>query len=412
MKTRSKLIFVLVVLASIGGLGYWGFVSWSKALGAMAAMQASMNQGVQEMPVARCVIQDVTDYSDFTGVTEAVNSVEIRARVAGYLQEIHFADGAAVEKGQLLFTIEPEAYLATRDEAMARLNAAEAELERTRLDLERVREAAGSNAVSRQDLSRSEAAYHTAEANVAAAKASLDSAQLNLSYTKIHSPISGRVSRRRVDVGNLVGAGEQTLLTTVVQTDPIYVSFHAGEKILTDALFLFAAEREKGSPVRSMPFQVGLPGEADYLHAGELNFLDNTVDPTTGTVYVRGEIRNDGLGLLPGMYMRVRVPMGVRRDAVLLDETVINTDLDGKYVLVVGEGNVLERRKLILGRVEGGLRVVIEGLNGGELCLAGNFHIARPGMEIIPTLEGKPLDAAPGESTAQTLSDGPEDSQS
>ena len=385
MKTGSKIVLWILILALVAGAVYWTYTSHMKAAGGNARM--GMGSGPIPMPVIQCEIRDVTDYHEFTGTTEAISEVEVRSRIQGYLQEIHFTDGDMVEKGQLLFTIEPELFLARRDEALARLNAAEAELERAQLDLERTQTAITTNAVSKQDLSRSKAAYHTAEANVAAAKAMVDAAQLDVSYTKITSPIHGRISRHLVDVGNLVSANGQTLLTTVIQVHPIYVSFYAEEKLLHDPVFQSVITPESEQPV---PFRVGLASETGYPHEGTLNFLDNTVDPMTGTVYVRGQIDNARMTLLPGMYVRVKVPGKVHKDAVLLDEKVINTDLDGKYVLAVGQENKLEQRYIVPGQSEGSLRVIKEGLDGSELILSSGFYMARSGMQIIPMLNGQP----------------------
>ena len=325
---------------------------------------------------------------EFTGTTKAVNAVEIRARVEGFLEGIHFADGSLVEEGQLLFTIEPETYMSRRDEAAAMLKAGQTELERARLDLERIDKAVQTGSVSQQELTRARAAYDTAQAQVMGYQAALDKAALELSYTEIHSPIRGRIGRRLVDVGNLVGAGDRTVLTTVMQTQPIYVFFHIGEQMLKGDLL---RRLQGGADVEPLRFAVGLPNANEYPREGVINYLDNTVDPMTGTVYVRGELANEALDFLPGMFVRVRVPTAVRKNAVLIPEKAVSTDLGGKYLLVVGEGNVLHRRDVKLGASMGPLRVVTEGLDGSELFLVGGFAMARPGMPVIPmTGDGPP----------------------
>lgn len=399
MTAGKKTAVWILVLAILAGVGYFGFRYWalSKAMAQIMAQMSGMGMpgmaggkpggapgmgGPMSMPVARCVIQDVTDAYDFTGTTEAVNTVEIRARVEGYLKGIHFTDGSLVEKGQLLFTIEPEAFKSRRDEAAAHLKAGQAELERARLDLERIEKAILTNAVSQQDLTRVRAAHDTAQASVMGFQAALDKAELDLSYTEIHSPIAGRIGRRLVDVGNLVGAQDRTVLTTVMQIQPMYVFFHLGEHLLQGDLLQRLQGGDKVEPLR---FAVGLPDEKDYPNEGAIQYLDNTVDPMTGTVYVRGELANEGKTLLPGMFVRVRVPTAVRKNAVLIPEKAIQADLGGKYVLlVVGEKNILQRRDVVTGAVVGTLRVINEGLDGSETFIIGGMAMARPGMPITP----------------------------
>jgi RND family efflux transporter MFP subunit len=391
MKSRKKLVLGLMAAAFLCWVGYMtvknvlfprimkGIMTKMMAKGGMG--MPGMGGGPMPTPVAGCVIQDVTDSYDFTGTTEAVNRVEIRARVEGYLKAIHFTDGSIVEKGQLLFTIEPEAFKSKRDEAAARLKAGQAELERARLDLERIQEAILSNAVSQQDLSRVRAAYDTAQASVMGFQALLEQAELNLSYTEIHSPIGGRIGRRQVDIGNLVGAGDRTVLTTVVQIQPVYVFFHMGEHLLKGDMLQRLQGSDKTEPLK---FRVGLPNDDSFPHEGTIQFLDNTVDPMTGTVYVRGEVANEAKTLLPGMFVRVQVPTGVRKNAVLIPEKAIQSDLGGKYVLVVGEKNILQRRDVVPGAVMGKLRIINEGLDGSETFITGGLTMARPGMPITP----------------------------
>ena len=396
MAILKKIITWLVVLAILGGGRYYGYRYWTarQQLMAQMAQGGGMGEGPLPMPVARCIIQDVTDTLDFTGRTEAVESVEIRARVEGYLKGIHFTDGSLVEKDQLLFTIEPDAFITRRDEAAAMLATGRSELERTKFDYERIKQAIQSGSVSQQDLTRAEAAYNTAAASVSAYEAMLHRATLDLSYTEIRSPIRGRIGRRYVDIGNLVGAGDRTVLTTVVRTSPIYVSFYMSEHLLSGDL---PAKMRGGKEVEPLQFQVGLPNEEKMTNSGILNLVDNTVDPKTGTVYVRGELPNDDETLLPGMFVRVQVPTQVRKNAVLIPEMAIMTDLGGKYVLKVGENNILQRCDVTPGATIGKLRVINEGLKGDELYIVGGFAMARPKMPITPiTGDSPPLDMASG----------------
>jgi RND family efflux transporter MFP subunit len=396
MTKWQKAVIWLFVLAFMVAAGFGGYRYWNWRKAKMAKMTAAGGMsgmgGPMPLPVAQCTIQDVTDALEFTGNTEAVESVDIRARVEGYLEGIHFTDGALVEAGQLLFTIEPKAFRSRRDEAAANLKAAEAEMQRAKLDLERMQKAIESGAVSQQDLTGARTAFDTAEASVLARKALLENAELNLSYTEIRSPIAGRIGRRLVDIGNLVGAGNQTVLASVMRIQPIYVYFYMGEHLLGGDLLRRLQGGPDGDPLR---FSVGLAEETDYSSEGFLDFLDNTVDPATGTVYVRGQVPNDSQVLLPGMFVRVRVPTAVRKDAVLIPEKAISTDLGGKYLLVVGEGNVLQRRDIKLGSTVGQLRVVTDGLDGTETFIVSGFHLARPSMPITPVPAGAGPPGAP-----------------
>ncbi len=383
MKGRKAVVIaaavtLLIVLVLAAGVWFW---MHRPRPGAPPAQRGPM-----PLPVVACEVRDVTDYYEFTGTTEAVDSVEIRARVEGFLQGIHFTDGQIVEEGQLLFTIEPEAYAAYRDEAAARLKAAEAELERTRVDLERIEKAIEANAVSRQDLSTRRAAFLSAQASVEAAKSALSHAELNLSYTQIRSPFRGRIGRHLADVGNLVGPQSKPVLASVVRTEPMYVFFYMSESLLDAELLRRIRQADGENPV---PFFVGLGDRTDYPFEGRLCFADNTVDPRTGTIYVRGQLANEQEQLLPGMFVRVRVPVRQRPKAVLIPEKTIQTDLGGKYVLVVGEGQMLQRRDIVLGASEGTMRIVLQGLDGSETILAGGFYMARPGMPIQPVPAGQ-----------------------
>lgn len=403
MEMLKKLVTWLIVLAILGAAGYGGYRYWLWRQAEIAKRQAAAKgrgDGAIPLPVGECVIRDVMDTLDFTGTTDAYNVVEVRARVEGYLQSIHFDDGAYVEKDQLLFTIEPDMYRARRDEAAASLKAAQTELKRAREDLERIEKAVRSGSVSQQDLTRAQAAFDTAQAQVMGAQAALDTAELNLSYTEIRSPIAGRIGRRLADVGNLVGATDRTVLTTVRQIEPIYTYFYVSEYVLKDNL-LRRFQGDQGA--EPMKLNVGLPHHEDYPYAGIIDFLDNTVDHRTGTVYVRGVLPNKEHTLLPGMFVRVSLPIQERKNAVLVPEMAVLSDLGGKYLLVVDQGNTLRRRDIQLGASYGELRLVTEGLDGSETFLIGGFHIARAGMPIQPVREGQtPPGGMPNTSSEST----------
>ncbi|MBL7214362.1 MAG: efflux RND transporter periplasmic adaptor subunit [Phycisphaerae bacterium] len=396
MKYMKQLIFSVIILLIAGGIFFWIRKRTSPAASAQ----------MQSMPVtvARPVIQDVVNYNEFTGNLASVESVDIRARVQGYLKRVAFDDGAFVKKGDLLFEIEPETYKADRDRALAALKSAEADLNRAQQDYERVMEAVKSNAVSKQEVGTYKAQRDMTEASFIAAKAALDQAELNLSYTKIESPIDGKISRNYVDAGNLVGSGENTLLANVVKLDPIYVYFNASESEYLN--YTKNVQENLAEEPNKLPVYISLANNEDYAHQGRLDYMDNRVDPATGTIQIRGVVPNPDNQLYPGMFVRIRVPSQTVHNAVLIPEKAVMTDLGGKYVLAVGENNILYRRDITLGATIGQLRVVSTGLDGSEMFAAGSFHFIRPGMPITPISgDGPPPGMAPGNPAAPEQSD-------
>jgi len=348
-----------------------------------------------EVTVARPLRRDVTAYQEFTGRTASVQRVEVRARVAGFLQRMNFVPGDMVKKGQLLFVIEPEPYQAQRDQADASLKSAEANRDRAQSDLERLEEAIKTNAVSQQDVTRARAELAQAEAAVLSASAELARARIQLEYTQVHSPVTGKVDRNLVDVGNLVGHNEATLLTTVVQVDPIWVYFDLPETIVLQMLAdlrgmgVESPRDLKAERIReAVKFFVGTPVEEGFPHQGYLDFLSNAVDVATGTIEVRGVIPNEEQLLLPGVFVRVRVPGRLMPGSILVAERAIGTDLGGKYVLVVGDDNVVEQRYVQLGpREDDGYLVVTSGLEGDESYIVNGLLRARPGFPVTPETE-------------------------
>jgi RND family efflux transporter MFP subunit len=333
-----------------------------------------------EVTVANPVIDDIMKYDHFTGTTAAIASVEIRTRLEGFLDSVEFAPSAEVNEGDVLFIVEPEKYIAQRDEALSRVNASQAELEKAQSELERVEEAIQAQAVSEQEVTSKRAQRDKAQAAVKASKALLDEAALQLSYTRVFSPIKGRASRNLVDAGNLVGAGEKTLLTTVVTLDPIHVYFNVSESILLEKM----SRRARQGHVREehYKFEVGLANEEGYLHVGELDYIDNVVDPSTGTINVRGVIDNKDRLFLPGMFVRVRLPAGMQEDAVMVEEKALGTDIGGKYLLIVGSDNIVEKRAVETGIFTEEMRQITEGLEPGELYIVNGLLRARPGMPV------------------------------
>jgi RND family efflux transporter MFP subunit len=337
-------------------------------------------------------VQDIEDYYDFTGNTAAVEQVEIRARVEGFLTALHFADGQDVNVGDLLFTIEPNEFIDIRNQAQAQLLSGKAELVRAQLDYERIEKAVRTNAVSEQDLSTAKANRDKAEAQVMSASAALNNANLNLSYTKITSPIPGRVSRRLVDPGNLVGANEQTLLATVVRMQPMYVYFNVSEEILEQH---FVAQSPAEIKIRKPKFRVGFVGQQGYPYEGFLDYIDTNVDPSTGTIFFRGQVPNTQLNLLPGMFVRVRVPIGIRHNAILIEDRALNSDIGGKYVFIVDPNDVVHRSYVKIGRKVEDMRVIDSGVTDNQRYIVSGFHNARPGSRVTPEFENNPDNTKP-----------------
>lgn len=374
------------------------------------------NEFVQPPPptvtVAGPVVRDVTRFANFTGKTGAVASVEIRARVQGWLEKQHFVDGQVVDKGDLLFTIDPRQYQAAVHQAEADLLNANTALAFAENDLARREKAFAENAISELDLLRSRADRDRAKATVAAAQARLEEAQINLGYCEIRSPITGKTSRRLVDVGNLVGADGATLLTTVTQIRPIYAYFNVNERDVSRYLRVrsdFRSENpEKNGTVRDMKaeVQLGIATEDDFPHIGTIDFIDNQVDPETGTMQARAVFPNTDITLLPGMFSKIRIPSEVLSGALLIPEIATAQDQQGHYALVVNSSNVVERRSIELGPKEGELIVILDGLEASDRVVINGLLNARPGSEVTPEV-GEITTSIPDQTPPPTESEDP-----
>ncbi len=328
-------------------------------------------------------VQSVTRYAQYSGTTAAVKSVELRARVEGYLQSIHFESGGLVKKGDLLFVIDPRPYQARLDEATAQLAMRRAEMRLAEATLKRKESAYKDDAVSEVEVIAARAEQAKAVAAIDAAQAAIETARLQLSYTRIHAPISGRISRHLVDVGNLVGAGEQTLLATLVSENPVYVYFNVNER---DLLEYKQYERQQ-TPTNGnghSKVDLGLSTEDDYPHPGHIDYVDNRVDAQTGTIQVRGVFENADGSLLPGLFARLRTPISVQKEALVVSEQAFGIDQQGYYLLVVNDLNQVEYRGVEVGSVTTGLRVVQKGLVAGERVIVNGLQRVRPGATVNP----------------------------
>jgi RND family efflux transporter MFP subunit len=358
-----------------------------------------------QITVSQPTREQVTDFVEFTGNTAPFASVDVRARVKGFLKKINFTEGATVKAGDLLFEIEPDIYQAELDSAKASLDGANARLAKAKADLAIKKEMAAGNAASKLEVIQADASVNTATAEVAAANAAIEQAQINLNYTKIYAPLTGRIDKSRVDVGNLVGADGNTLLASIVQSDPIYVYFYADEPTLQR---FQRRMREKGgaapTTAPSLPFTMALGDSPDFKYAGTIDFVDNQVDPSTGTIRVRGVLPNNTHAITPGFFSRIKVPDGDAYQAVLVPERSIGVDQGQKYVLVVNGKNVVEYRAIETGAKHGRLRVVTKGLTPDDWFVTEGIVRTRPGATIAP--ERKPLESdsttQPGAAEAST----------
>jgi multidrug efflux system membrane fusion protein len=365
-----------------------------------------------DVTVAQPVVRPVQPYVDFTGTTRSVESVEIRARVGGVLEQQLFRPSDFVHERDVLFIIEQEQYQAARDEAVALMRSAVADSALKESNLERVQIAIETNAVSRQDLDRAQAERDAAVAAVLGARARLSRAQLDYEYTTVRSPIDGQVGRRRIDPGNLVGYGEQTLLTTVNRMQPIHVFFNAPEWVVlamlrqmeearqelaaTDESIMDAVEAAEvldDAAVRAqkavVKVLVGTAADEDrFPFDGYVDFIGNTVDPSTGTIELRAVFENEDRQLFPGLFVRVRVMAVEADERLLVAERAIGTDLGGKYMFLVGEDNVVERRYVQVGQPQpDGTIVVDEGVEQGDTYISNGLLRARPGLPVTPLTE-------------------------
>ena len=336
-----------------------------------------------QVTVAPAISRVVADDDEFTGHFEATNTVEVRPRVGGFVEHVAFTEGAIVRQGDVLYSIDARPYEAEASRAEALLEQAKTRKQLAQMELERAQRLVGTQAISREELdarmsegAESDAAIHAAEAAVRLAK-------LNLEWTVVRAPITGRVSRTEVTTGNLVQAGPpaSTLLTTIVSLDPIYVYFDADEQAYLKYMHAdgaSASRRAIGGPV-----YLGLTTETGFPHEGRLDFIDNRVDRSAGTIRVRAVVPNSSMLFTPGLFARVRLVGDDRHNATLIQDRAIGTDQDRKFVLVLGKDNTLAYRPITLGRAVDGLRVVDSGLAPGERVVVNGLMRVRPGMKVI-----------------------------
>ncbi len=395
--------------------------SWMAGISACSVIASggcgkSGNSGQAPPPpavtVAQVLEKRVKDWDEFTGRFQAVESVEIRPRVSGYIDKVAFTEGGLVKRGDLLFVIDPRPYQAEYDRAAADVKRYKTALELARVELVRVQRLKDSGAVSEEELDERKSTLAQGEANVAGSEAALEAASLNLNFTRVTSPIDGRVSRAEVTRGNLVTGGVNggTLLSSVVSMDPIYLYFDADEQSYLRYTEMSRTGEHTSSRDTGNPVQVGLANEEGFPHSGKVDFVDNQLNPQTGTIRARAVLQNKDGAFTPGLFARVQLLGSGEYSAILIDDRAVNTDQNQKFVFLLGAGNQIEYRRVTLGRIFSGLRIVRDGLKPGDVIVVNGAQRVHPGVTVTPqrvamggddsAAPGAPVPAAPASSAA------------
>ncbi|MDI1274234.1 efflux RND transporter periplasmic adaptor subunit [Polaromonas sp.] len=376
---KRRLLAVALGVLAVAGMSAAVFgVSGAGARADVVVAPAAM-----PVSVATVVPSDVATWDEFSGRLEAVERVDIRSRVAGTVHAVHFREGALVKKGELLLTMDPAPYAAEVERASAQVAAAQARLAQAKGEQERSQRLWSEQAISRREFDERTNGKGEADANLRAAQAALQTAQLSLGYTQVRAPVAGRVGKLEVTVGNLVAAGPGApVLTTLVSVSPIYASFDVDEQVIAKALKDVNAGGDRR--LERIPVQMGTAASTDTPFEGRLQLVDNQVDAKSGTVRARAVFDNKGGQLMPGQFARIRMGQATQATALLVNERAVGTDQNKKFVLVVGEGNKAEYREVTLGASVNGLRVVKNGLAPNERIVVNGLQRVRPGALVAP----------------------------
>ena len=373
----KKIIIAAVSLAVIG-------TAASISHNSEAAKPETVAAAPTPVTVAPVVSRSVIEWDEFSGRVEAIEYVDIRPRVAGTIVGVHFKEGQMVKAGDLLFSIDPRPYQAELARAEAQKAQASAALNLAHTELERTRRLADENAVARRELDQRSNAVLETEAQLKAAEAAVMTARLNLQYASVTAPVSGRVSRAEITLGNLVGVGLNTPpLTTLVSVSPVYVNFEIDEQTFQRYAALGATGNAN---VERIPVAIGLSNEEGYPHLAKLQAFDNRVDTQSGTIRARAVVKNAEHLLTPGMFARVRIGGGGQKLALLIDDKAVGTDQDKKFVMVVDDSNKATYRAVKLGPIVDGMRVVRSGLEAGEKVIVNGLQRVRPNDQVAPVL--------------------------
>src|SRR5712671_4221469 len=387
LSTLTPQLMLMIGLATLAGLN----------AGCSSSAQPKAPAPV-EVSVAEVACKQISDSDEFTGRLEAVDAVEVRPRVSGYLQSVHFKEGAIVREGDLLFQIDPRPFQAEVDRLKGDLAQARAQLSRAQSDFQRAERLHNNDGMSAEEYDRRAAVRSEAEARIASTEAALRGAELNLEFTRVTAPISGRVGRAEITEGNLVegGAGQIKPLTTLVSLDPIYVYFDVDEQTYLKYARLTQSHRTSSRELPGAAL-LGLADEDAFPHRGQVSFVDNQVSSSTGTIRLRATFANKNLALTPGLFARIRLQGGESRSGCLAKDEAVVTDLNQKYVFVLGQNNSLVYRPVKLGPMAEGLRVVRDGLHEGDVIVVSGLQRVRPGAVVTPKRVS--MAAQPGPST-------------
>ena len=359
--------------------------------------------------VAPVLERDVAEWDEFSGRLEAVDQVDIRPRVSGYIKRVTFTDGREVRKGEVLFEIDPRPYQADLDRAQAQLEQARTAAELAEREVGRAERLVKVQAISREEFDSRTSAQANGVAAVRAAEAAVETARLNLGWTRVRSPIAGRVSRADVTEGNLVQAAppDATLLTTVVSLDSVYLYFDSDEQTYLRYSGRAAAAGTRGWRDARFPVYLGLANEDGFPHAGRLDFVDNRIDPASGTIRTRAIFSNRDRRFTPGLFARVKLVGGQHEPTLLVRDAAIGTDQDRKFVLVLGKGDSLEYRPVEIGRLADGLRTVQKGVAAGDKVVVNGLMRVRPGVKVTPTVVAMVPDSSGARNSATTRDSSP-----
>ena len=333
---------------------------------------------------ADVVVKSISQWDSFNGRIEAVESVQLRPRVSGYIDKVNYTDGQEVKKGEVLFTIDDRTYRAALEQANANLARAKTQASLAQSEANRTDKLVNTNVVSREEWEQRRSAATQAQADIRAAQAAVDAAQLNLDFTKVTAPIDGRASRALITSGNLVTAGDTaSVLTTLVSQKTVYVYFDVDESTYLHYQNLARSGQGASSNHTALPVEIGLTGEEGYPHQGKVDFLDNQLTPSTGTIRMRALLDNAQRQFTPGLFARVRLPGSAEFKATLIDDKAVLTDQDRKYVYIVDKEGKAQRRDITPGRLADGLRIVRQGLNPGDkVIVEGLQKVFMPGMPV------------------------------
>lgn len=341
------------------------------------------------------VLMPMTTYLNVTGSTVAINSVNLVARVSGYLDSVDYTDGSVVKKGAKLFVIEPAPYAAKLQQAEAAIAQAKAQVIYAQSQYDRQLDMIKQNATSKANVEQWLSQRDSAQAQVTEAIANAEIAQINYSYTSVSAPFDGQVSRHLVDPGNLVGNGTATQLATIEQLNPIYVYFNVNELALLKIRAALIANGRRPDDVRGEPLQVGLQSETDYPHPGKIDYVSTSLDPSTGTIEARAVLENADGVLLPGLFVRAQIPLGPPVKKLALPDSAVQSDQAGSYVYVVGPDNVVVQKRVQTGVDNAGM-IAITGLTASDQVIVNGLQNAAPGVTVAPTEQDIPVPAGPG----------------